>query len=414
MRHGALVLAALVLALARPSAAGWEEARAAAERGDWAAAERELVAVVGELPEWAPGWALLAGARFHRGDAEAAAEAYERAVALRPENAEYRLGLIQALIAADRAGEAVTLAESVDSTDLAPGQQEAFVLLVAQALLDLDRPGDAVALLEGRLARAESATVARALGRAQEAAGDPGRAVDAFARAFALDPEHELPAMRRAITLARRLAAEAPDDDQVKGRWTARSLELAGLLVAGAPGTDNLRLAAETALAAERPEVAATWLKQAVAEAPADPRLGALLGRSLAESGHPDAARNEFERALALHPSDEFFRELHGRIARLAAAELDFDAAVAHYEKAGDRKRAAELAAIGASHAEAIARRDRLRISIEELDEMRRTLEGLGDDAGVEAVSDRRAAFAAELAGIEANLAEVRAALTGQ
>lgn len=409
MARRAAFLVALI-AVVLPAEAGWEEARAAAERGDWAAAERELVAVVDELPEWAPAWALLATARLRRGDAGAAAEAMARAVEIEPESSEYRLGLVQALVAADRADEAVALATSLDATGLAAEQHDALVLLLAQALLDLDRAPEAVSLLEARIADAESATLHRALGRSQEQAGAEGAAVAAFARAFALDPEHELPAMRRAISLARRLAADA-DGPEERARWTARSLELADALTADAPTADNLRLASETALAAGRPEVAVGWLRQATALEPADPRLALHLGRALEEAGQPDGARVELERALALHPPEGLARDLHGRIARLAAADLELDQAARHLELAGDPGRAAEMREIAGLFGEALRERDRLRASLEELDGMRRTLEELGDTQGALALDQRRGAVEAELAAIEANLAQVRAAL---
>jgi tetratricopeptide (TPR) repeat protein len=143
-----------------------EEVRGCAQQGDWEGAQRLL----DQAPEPLRGQALYqfvcGSVAAHRDDFDAAVGAFERAVALEPEVAEFQGNLGAALLQRARRAGAVE-----------PDVPRALEVLEHAAALSPLLPD-----------------VFNNLGLARSASGRPEQALEAFERALALDPSH-LPAL---------------------------------------------------------------------------------------------------------------------------------------------------------------------------------------------------------------------------
>ena len=116
-------------------------------------------------------------------------------------------------------------------------------------------------------------------------------------------------------------------------------------------------------------------------------------------------------RRSAPRPTTSWRSRIHGQLGRLLACRLELPEAARHYRAAGDNERAGRIDELASGFDEALARLADLRSDSAELAGMEAELEVLGDAEGVTALAGRREAIGREIAAIEGNLAEVRAAL---
>ncbi len=170
-------------------------------------------------------------------------------------------------------------------------------------------------------------------------------------------------------------------------------------------------MAGEAAFAAGRFEAAAGWFGAAVKSRPQEPTAQFDLGRTLAALDHNEEAIVHLRAALGAAPEAELATRIHGQLGRLLACSLELPEAARHYRAAGDHDRADEIDTLAAGFREALERLATLRNSAAEFARMEAQLDELGDAKGVTALSDHRQVISREIAGIEGNLSEVRAAL---
>ena len=169
-------------------------------------------------------------------------------------------------------------------------------------------------------------------------------------------------------------------------------------------------LAGEAARGAHQEEAAAKWFAAAVTERPQEPLARFYLGRTLADLDREGEAVEHLRAALGAAPEDELTRRIHRRLGRLLACRLELPEAARHYRAAGDDDRAGRIDEIAADIGTALERLATLRDDAAEMAAIEKELEALGDADGVQAVASRRENMLRQIAAIEANLSDVRAA----
>ena len=405
---GLLAVAVLTAAVA---AADWNAAVAAYRAHRWQDAARELGAVLERHPDYAPGHYLLGLVRLQLGDHEGGVTELRRAAELDPARPQYAVGLVQALVTAGQAEEALKVAEGIGLDGLTKDQRTLLALLEARAALRVKEPARAVPAVRGALeAMPDSAPLYHALGSLLEASGDLGGAFDADVRSFELDPRPDSRAGMRALDLAHALAARAGDAGARQAVYR-RAMAVARKLVEGSEDPAVLHAAGRVALGAGEAETATGWLGAAGKKRPADPQLAYDLGRAEAAAGDEEAAYTTLARALTLSPDKNLARRVHLRMARLDTHRLRLDAAIEHFRAAGEADRAEKLRTTAKGLEEAEAQRRRLAARIHKLESARERLQELGDTDGVTATTRELDTLKKDLAETEKNLEEVRAGL---
>ena len=408
-----LVVATLAVAVALaagPANADWGAGLELYNQGRFADAVEHFRAVVKSNPHWPGGYLMLGRCQLALEQYSEALENLQVAAELGPDDPANAATLSRALMALGRHTEARELLEGLDFEKLSPAWKAEVVRMLARCLLTEDRAADAVALLETRLADdPDNAALHRAIARAYQAADDRVAVLDHLARAFALDPGDHASG-RAAATTALALAAAAGDDD-LAAVFYGRALELATELATAAPGYEHALFAGEAALGTHQLEIAADWFAAAVKDRPQEPEAGFYLGRTLAALDRNDEAIAQLRAALGAAPEDELAVRIHDELGQLLACRLELPEAARHYRAAGDNERADRIDELSASFNEALGRLATLRSDASEMAQMEARLEGLGDADGVAAVARLREARGREIAAIEGNLAEVRAAL---
>jgi len=405
----AAVAVAVVLA-AGPAAADWSAGLELYQQGRFAEAVEHFQAVVKSNPRWPGGYLMLGRCQLALEQHNEALGNLQKAVELGPDDPANVAALSRALMAVGRHTETRELLEGLDFEKLSPAWKVEVARMLARCLLAEDRAADAVAMLEARLADdPDSAALHRSIAGAYQAVGDRPAALDHLARAFALDPEDHASA-RAAVTTALALAATAGDDD-LAASFHGRALEIAAELATAAPEYDHALLAGEAALGTHQLEIAAGWFAAAVKDRPQEPEARFYLGRTLAALDRNDEAIAQLRAALGAAPEEELAVRIHDELGQLLACRLELSEAARHYRAGGDRGRADRIDELSAGFNEALGRLATLRSDASELAEMEARLEGLGDADGVAAVARLREARGREIAEIEDNLAEVRAAL---
>lgn len=288
---------------------------------------------------------LLGLVERRRGDSAAARQAFERAVALAPHDAQLHNNFGNLL--AQIGDVAAALRHYERAIAAAPGLHDArynraLMLQKAgrleEALAELDR---VAAALPGE-AKVQSARggVLRSLGRLDDAA-------EAYDRALAADPQRVVALHGRA-----RVAME-------RGEENASAHYRRALTVR--PDDLELRLGFAEALEAEGAPGAAEALATVVAARPGWAEGQTALARIRWEAGEGRAFTRDLEAALAASPSDRAL--WHAYASALAAADLSAeaaDAAARARATAGDDPALTMLEAVHASEAGQIERADRL------------------------------------------------------
>ena len=415
MKHSVVVAAAvaLVIIAAAPCRADWEAGLAAYNRGDFETAATEIAKYVAQNPtdpRYAIAYYLLGSSYLQLDRTDDGIAKLRRAVELDPAKPDYGLALGRVLLGEGQAADARVVLEAADSSAMSDEQRLTRALLLASAALELAEPERALSALEAQLPAAEeSADLHRAIGLACYRLGDRERAFTELSTAYDLAPG-DAASGRNAVLIALDLAS-GETLPEAEREWHRKASVVAAKLATAEPTPANLVLAARAAEGAGRDVEASAWLAKAFEAAPEDAQLAYDLGRSLAASGDDHGALAALARGLELEPDADLAVRIHRQIAKIHARNLELDAAVRHFERAGDQRAADQIEEIAGSFADAIARRADLVAKIAELRTMEAELEALNDSQGVAAVRGRADAMQSELDAIDANLASVREAL---
>jgi Flp pilus assembly protein TadD len=170
-------------------------------------------------------------------------------------------------------------------------------------------------------------------------------------------------------------------------------------------------MAGRAALGAGEFEAAERWFRSALSKDENDPHTWYSLGRSLVGLDRDDEAYESFSAALDATPDDALTRRIHGRMGQIAACRLDLKTATDHFRSAQKEDRAQEIDSLASQFAGALAQLKKLRATVDEIRQMERQLDELGDIQGVTAMQERAAAEQTKINEIEDNLEAVRSAL---
>jgi len=382
-----LLATIVILFLAGPTSADWKAGEAAYARGDFEAAALEFVKYVENEPRdprYAGAYFRLGSCYLHLDRPDEAEAKLRTAVELDPSKLDYRLALGRCLSTAGSWPEAHEVYEAIDATEIPEDQRTPVALMRANAALKSGNQTRAVEVLEARIAEAEaSPTLHRAFGLALEKTGSHERAVEAYSRAFTLDPA-DTASGRRAVNLSLDLVEDVstPED---KLAWSVRGAELAGALVGASRTRGTLTLASEASYS---------------------------LGRTLDSQGFDERAVAALNTALGYQPEADLARRTHRKLAKIHARNFDLDEAAMHFNAAGNDATAAKIREIETSFADALEERRELVFKINQFERMAHEVEELNDAKGVRAIRDQITAFEADLDELDKNLADVRQALT--
>jgi tetratricopeptide (TPR) repeat protein len=405
-----IIVATVTVLVAGPVAADWNEGLELYSQGRFAEAAVQFQATVKSNPHWPGGYLMLGRCQLATDQYDEALANLGKAAELGPDDPANTAALARALMAVDRFSEARELLEGLNLETLDPDWKAEVARMRARCLLAEDRATDAVALLQACLnSDPDRAALHQAIAGAYLATGDREAALDDFARAFALDPD-DIVSGRAAASNAMKLAAEAADDE-LAATYYARALEVAAAVATVAPEYENVLFAGEAALRARHQEAAASWFAKAVQQRPQDPLANFYLGLALAALDRDDEAITHLREALGAAPEPDLAVRIHAQLGQLLACRLELTEAARQYRAAGDSARTSQIEESAAGFEQALARLTTLREDSAKLAGMEAELEELGDANGVAALASRREAMNREIAGIEANLSQVRTAL---
>jgi tetratricopeptide (TPR) repeat protein len=401
---------ALVLAGVPAAHADWEDGVAAFQRGDFSTAEANFAEAVISNPRYAGSHYMLGLCQERLGKIPEAVASLSKAVELAPENAQYTIGLAQALNSNGQPDRAYELLMSMDPAGVDSELLTMRALVLAGTALKLGKVEDALHIVEQRVAEDPSnPSLHRAAGMALDRLGRPNDAFDAYARACELNPD-DAASCRAAVNAALAVDAQGVSAAE-RAEIFARSADLAAALATSTPTPEHLVLAGETSFRAERFEHAATWFEKAFSAGANDPLTLYYWGRSLGSSGQYENALAKYSSALESRPDDSLTVRIRSQLARLAECRFDLEAAARHHRLSGNESRAEEMEALVITYGNAFRRRRELADTIAGLRQTLPQLEDLGDAAGQEAISGKIAGLEKELASLDVELAAVRQAL---
>lgn len=367
-----LLLLALLVAAPCWASPAWDRGREAFDRGDYEVAERYLLQVVADHPDYAPGFSLLGRSLLALHRAEEAVAKLEQATRLDTDRIDYQLHLAQARITAGKTGAALLMLADLQPT--LEGEKRSWLeaadgLLTRAAWKHSDRE-QAIAVVEKRVAGpAASAELWTVLGTLEARGSDHEAAWLAFERAFELDQSQTTArhAAHQALQQSRQMGAD-------RGVWLRRSAVSAerGLAIDSDPGL--IYLAAQSRLAVGDYAESAEHYRALVAteESSGDQETVAEiselwlgLGQALAGAGREQEAMAAYERAAGLAPPEGPISTKAWRHIALALHRAgDYEQATLAYRRAGLTAEASDLEAAY----QAIASDDRQREKCRELE----------------------------------------------
>ncbi len=404
-----LILATAVVASGSLVSADWNEGLTAFNAGNYQVAAEHFAEITRTNPSWPGGYYMLGRCQSELDQGTEAIESLRKAYDLDASDANTVIALSRELMSGDFFAETLDILESTTVGELPPALRSEAAALLAAAMLGKDDAQGAIGILQERL-REDGANPAlfRILGKAQAATGDRESAFQSFSKAFELNPD-ELSG-EAATRTALSLAGAALEADQ-KTEWYRHALAIGSRLATAFPKAEYDLLTGQAALGAEDFEAAERWFRAALSKDENDPETRYLQGRSLAGLGREDEAYDAFSAALTEGPDDELTRRIHGRMGQIAACRLDLETATDHYRSARQADRAQEIESLATQFAGALAQLEKLRATVDEIQQMERDLAELGDAQGVTAMRERAAAERSKIDEIEDNLEAVRSAL---
>lgn len=392
--------------------AEWKDVWTAFSNNDCATVLADAPEIISEFADYAPAFHVLGECQHRNGNNPEAIDNLSKAVDLDPDNFSYALALIRVLVAEKQDEEIFKFMGNIDPAIIPHGQRTPLALLRAKAALRTGNPEGAIEVLNQRIAEDQSsAALHQTLGGIYHSQDNLELSRGEFQNAWELD-RTDTASARTAIKFGLELARKASAEDS-KAHHLQQTLEVAEELTAASPDARHYKLAGEARLEMKDYEGATKWLTKAHAMNPEDSFASYFLGQSLSAQGRSAEAADAFAAALKHCTEEKLGSSIHLHLGRILACRLELSEAAEHYRLAGKADRAAQINEIAASSRAALDQRAKLQNNLADIVEMEKQLHKLGDAQGLKTVRSQAEAMRHQIKEIEANLAEVRAALCG-
>ncbi len=341
-RHLAVLASLLMVLLATPVLASWEDGVAAFQAGRYEDAASVFQSFVSSSPRAPEGHYMLGMSLLRQKRPADALAPLGEALSLSEDDIRYRMTLAQALLKAGKADDALDVLKPQDPATVADAARSSFNQLLAKAAVSSGRDGDALASLDKALAVSKTSKplwLARAnvVGRLDR----PAEAFSALNTAFEIDPSDPKPgvgAVHSALAVA-----QDPATGERKLEWYGKAAGIADRLAEAFPTPENLRLAGSAAMGAKSYENAIGYFESLLASEGQKPQLHYDLGRCRQALGQHREALDDFAAALDLSPDAELTTSIHAKRGIALQVLEDLPGAAAAFRLAGDIDAAEEM-----------------------------------------------------------------------
>lgn len=329
-----LMLAALLVAFATASEAGWDEGVAAFKSGNYQQAAKEFQGFVDERPDVFQGHYMLGQSLAKLGRNQEAITHLRRALELEGGQVGVQLALGKVYLEVGRYSDAAALLGKIDSSSLPKSQQSALHQMLALAL---NKSGDSGRALQ-QLAQAartnpNDATIQYQYGAAALQDGDTDTAVQALGKAVQLDPNDPTKLNAYAQALVRKGRSST---GQSKTQAYQRAASTAQKLVSANPNYDNLMLLAGAQLGAKQYDGALSTLQQAARKNPNDWLPLYYQGQAHTQKGQFRSAESTLKQALDKARPGKDQLTIWKQLGFVYEKQKSYQAAIGAYQKAGD------------------------------------------------------------------------------
>lgn len=313
--------------------AGWEEAVAAYQAGNYQAAADEVGPYVEQAPDnWQGHW-LLGNSLVKLGRSSEGLTSLRKAYDLEPNQPQVWFSLAEAYLANGRASDAAALLQQVDASALPANAKPAYNQLLAKALADSGQGAAALApLREAANANSNDAKAQFAYGAAAQNAGDLDAAAAALGKAVELDGDN--PAYLKAYvqTLFLQGRQKSGDAGAVAFR---QAVPAAQQLVSVEPGYDSLMKLAGAQLGAKDYGAAVDTYRQA-AQSGGNWEAHYYMGQAYTMQQQYSSAVTALQQALSAASGSDAQSRIWRQLGFVYEKQDAFDEAIQAYQRAGD------------------------------------------------------------------------------
>ena len=324
----------LLLALAIPAQAGWEEGVAAFRAQNYAQAVEEFRSVVKDQPEWAGGHRMLGQSLLKLERSQEALTHLRKAYDLGPDDVAVQMVLGQAYVTAGHYRDASELLGQVNVASLPKAQQGALHQMRAIALDKTGQPSQALQEMGRAVALSpNSASLQFQYGTMLFNSGDTAKAVGALEKAASLDSGDARKQKAYADTLLRHAREQRGG---AKAAAYRKAVSAATRLVSADPSYDHLMLLGSAQLGAASYGDAAATFERAASKNSRDWLPLYYIGQAKTLTQAYDSAAASLQKALTLTESSDDRNRIWKQLGFVYEKKKDWNQAKTAYGKAGD------------------------------------------------------------------------------
>lgn len=335
MYKAPIAMFSLLLLLALPALAGWDEGVAAFTAKNYQQAVTEFQQVVQQNPESSSVHYMLGESLQRLGRKEEALNHLRKAYDLNPNDLNTKLSLGRSYTSLRRYGDAAQLLGSVDPSSLPKAQKAAFYQIRGQARASAkDEEGAASDLAQLAKLRPDDAKVQYLYGATALSVNRTDDAVAALGKAAQLAPRDA--DMKRAYISALIRKARESRDKATKKQNYSSAAEQAGKLVAINASYDNLLLACEAQLGAGQWDAAAKSGEAAIAKNSSNWLPYFYVGQAYTSAGAYGKTEEPLRTALNKTSKPSEIKQIWKQLGFNYEKQKKYSEAVTAYQNAGD------------------------------------------------------------------------------
>jgi len=325
---------ALLLALAIPAQAGWDEGVAAFRAQNYAQAVEEFRGVVEDQPEWAGGHRMLGQSLLKLERSQEALTHLRKAYDLGPDDVAVQMVLGQAYVTTGRYRDASELLGQINVASLPKAQQGALHQMRSIALDKTGQPSQALQEMGRAVALSpDNAGLQFQYGIMLFNGGDTAKAVGALEKAASLDSGDARKQKAYADTLLRHAREQR---GSAKDTAYRKAVSAATRLVSADPSYDHLMLLGSAQLGAASYADAAATFERAASKNSRDWLPLYYIGQAKTLTQAYDTAAASLQKALTLTQSTEDRNRIWKQLGFVYEKKKSWNQAKTAYGKAGD------------------------------------------------------------------------------